>query len=89
MHLLLAADTTVRGAVARIALVKPDKAKGVENMVLQMAQRGQLNEKVILLERCTVLSLVKSSLTMPAVFLTLHAYYLSVSTCAKKKLYKQ
>ena len=34
-------------AVARIALVKPDKAKGVENMVLQMAQRGQLNEKVI------------------------------------------
>lgn len=33
-------------AVARIALVKPDKAKGVENMVLQMAQRGQLTEKV-------------------------------------------
>lgn len=32
--------------MARIALVKPDKAKGVENMVLQMAQRGQLNEKV-------------------------------------------
>ena len=33
-------------AVNRIALVKPDKAKGVENMVLQMAQKGQLNEKV-------------------------------------------
>ena len=33
-------------AVARIALVKPDKARGVENMVLQMAQRGQLTEKV-------------------------------------------
>ena len=33
-------------AVNRIALVKPDKSKGVENMVLQMAQRGQLNEKV-------------------------------------------
>lgn len=47
MHLLLAADTTVCCAVARIALVKPDKAKGVENMVLQMAQRGQLNEKVL------------------------------------------
>ncbi len=36
------------GAVARIGLVKPDKAKGVENIVLQMAQRGQLNEKVSL-----------------------------------------
>ena len=47
MRLLLAADKTVCYAVARIALVKPDKAKGVENMVLQMAQRGQLNEKVI------------------------------------------
>jgi len=35
-------------AVARIGLVKPDKAKGVENIVLQMAQRGQLNEKVSL-----------------------------------------
>lgn len=33
-------------AVARIALVKPDKARGIENMVLQMAQRGQLTEKV-------------------------------------------
>ena len=33
-------------AVARIALVKPDKARGVENLVLQMAQRGQITEKV-------------------------------------------
>ena len=32
--------------VARIALVKPDKARGVENMVLQMAQRGALTERV-------------------------------------------
>ena len=32
--------------MARIGLVKPEKAKGVENMVLQMAQKGQLNEKV-------------------------------------------
>ncbi|KAL3161992.1 hypothetical protein ABBQ38_009068 [Trebouxia sp. C0009 RCD-2024] len=37
---------SARERLARIALVKPDKAKGVENMVLQMAQRGQLNEKV-------------------------------------------
>ena len=40
-------------AVARIALVKPEKAKGVENMILQMAQRGQLTEKV-----CNSLQLV-------------------------------
>ena len=32
-------------AVARIALVKPDKARGVENMVLAMAQRGQIQEQ--------------------------------------------
>lgn len=35
-----------RERLNRIALVKPDKAKGVENMVLQMAQKGQLNEKI-------------------------------------------
>lgn len=33
-------------AVARIALVKPEKARAVENMILQMAQRGQIQEKV-------------------------------------------
>jgi len=33
-------------AVARIALVKPEKARGVENLVLQMAQQGQITEKV-------------------------------------------
>jgi programmed cell death protein 5 len=32
--------------VSRIALVKPEKARGVENMVLSMAQRGQLTEPV-------------------------------------------
>lgn len=26
--------------------MKPDKARGVENLVLQMAQRGQITEKV-------------------------------------------
>mmetsp|Transcript_18604 Transcript_18604/g.52015 ORF Transcript_18604/g.52015 Transcript_18604/m.52015 type:complete len:127 (+) Transcript_18604:91-471(+) len=31
-----------RERLSRIALVKPDKARGVENMILQMAQRGQL-----------------------------------------------
>lgn len=37
---------SARERLARIGLVKPEKAKGVETMVLQMAQRGQLNEKV-------------------------------------------
>jgi hypothetical protein len=38
-------------AVSRIALVKPDKARGVENMVISMAQRGQISEPVCAL-RC-------------------------------------
>jgi hypothetical protein len=33
-------------AVARIALVKPDKARNVENMILAAAQRGALQNKV-------------------------------------------
>lgn len=33
-------------AVARIALVKPDKARGVEDVVLRAAQMGQIVEKV-------------------------------------------
>lgn len=32
--------------MARIALVKPDKARAVENSVLAAAQRGQIQEKV-------------------------------------------
>jgi len=32
--------------VSRIALVKPEKARGVENMLLALAQRGQLGEPV-------------------------------------------
>lgn len=32
--------------VARIALVKPDKARGVENMILAAAQRGAIGERV-------------------------------------------
>jgi len=35
-----------RERLARIALVKPEKARGVENMILAAAQRGQLGEKV-------------------------------------------
>jgi DNA-binding TFAR19-related protein (PDSD5 family) len=33
-------------AVARIALVKPEKARGVEDVILNAAQRGQIAEKV-------------------------------------------
>lgn len=33
-------------AVARIALVKPDKARGVEDVILRAAQTGQIVEKV-------------------------------------------
>lgn len=33
-------------AVARIALVKPEKARGVEDVLLNAAQRGQIVEKV-------------------------------------------
>ncbi|KAL8260211.1 hypothetical protein R6Q59_028164 [Mikania micrantha] len=32
--------------VARIALVKPEKARGVEDVVLRAAQMGQIVEKV-------------------------------------------
>jgi Double-stranded DNA-binding domain len=34
-------------AVARIALVKPDKARGVEDVILRAAQTGQITEKVL------------------------------------------
>jgi DNA-binding TFAR19-related protein (PDSD5 family) len=35
-----------RGLVSRIAIVKPDKARAIEDMVIQMAQRGQLAAKI-------------------------------------------
>lgn len=34
--------------VARIALVKPEKARGVEDVLLRAAQMGQIAEKVII-----------------------------------------
>ena len=33
--------------VSRIALVKPEKARGVEDVILRAAQMGQIVEKVI------------------------------------------
>ena len=44
--LMLCVANVIVPAVARIALVKPDKARGVEDIVLRMAQRGQITEKV-------------------------------------------
>ncbi|PIN13815.1 Apoptosis-related protein/predicted DNA-binding protein [Handroanthus impetiginosus] len=35
-----------RARVARIALVKPEKARGVEDVILRAAQTGQIVEKV-------------------------------------------
>ncbi|CAL2252137.1 unnamed protein product [Prunus armeniaca] len=35
-----------RERIARIALVKPEKAKGVEDVILRAAQMGQIAEKV-------------------------------------------
>ncbi|KAJ1687407.1 Double-stranded DNA-binding family protein [Rhynchospora pubera] len=35
-----------RERLARIALVKPDKARGVEDVILRAAQMGQISEKV-------------------------------------------
>ncbi|EYU43286.1 hypothetical protein ABFS82_08G132100 [Erythranthe guttata] len=35
-----------RARLARIALVKPDKARGVEDVILRAAQMGQIVEKV-------------------------------------------
>lgn len=35
-----------RARLARIALVKPEKARAVESMILAAAQRGQLGEKI-------------------------------------------
>ncbi|XP_010540551.1 PREDICTED: DNA-binding protein DDB_G0278111-like isoform X2 [Tarenaya hassleriana] len=39
-------SSEARERLARIALVKPDKARGVEDVVLRAAQTGQIVEKV-------------------------------------------
>ena len=47
-HLLSHAVTwSLPTAVNSIALVKPDKARMVESMLIQMAQTGQLQGKVV------------------------------------------
>lgn len=39
-------SSEARERLARIALVKPDKARGVEDVILRSAQMGQIVEKV-------------------------------------------
>lgn len=39
-------SSQARERIARIALVKPDKARGVEDFLLRGAQMGQITEKV-------------------------------------------
>ncbi|XP_077229263.1 double-stranded DNA-binding family protein isoform X4 [Tasmannia lanceolata] len=39
-------STEARERIARIALVKPEKARGVEDVILRAAQMGQIAEKV-------------------------------------------
>lgn len=48
VHMVFTASpaAVIAPAVARIALVKPDKARNVENMILAAAQRGALQNKV-------------------------------------------
>ncbi|WIA17039.1 hypothetical protein OEZ85_013947 [Tetradesmus obliquus] len=44
LHAVMAPDARER--LARVALVKPDKARNVENMILTAAKRGALQSKV-------------------------------------------
>lgn len=46
MMLARVLSSEARERLARIALVKPDKAKGVEDVILRSAQYGQITEKV-------------------------------------------
>jgi len=46
MMLARVLSSEARERLARIALVKPDKAKGVEDVILRGAQYGQITEKV-------------------------------------------
>ncbi|KAJ1394902.1 PDCD5-like [Sesbania bispinosa] len=40
-----------RERIARIALVKPEKARGVEDVILRAAQMGQITEKMEALQK--------------------------------------
>ncbi|KAL8152264.1 LOW QUALITY PROTEIN: hypothetical protein V2J09_010024 [Rumex salicifolius] len=46
MMLTQIVSSDARERIARIALVKPEKARGVEDVILRAAQMGQITEKV-------------------------------------------
>ncbi|KAJ7562859.1 hypothetical protein O6H91_03G086800 [Diphasiastrum complanatum] len=48
MMLAQIVSSQARERLARIALVKPEKARGVEDVILRSAQYGQITEKVVL-----------------------------------------
>lgn len=50
--------------VSRIALVKPDKARGVEDVLLRAAQTGGISEKVIINNRPLCVSFFGASRTV-------------------------
>ncbi|KAJ7562857.1 hypothetical protein O6H91_03G086800 [Diphasiastrum complanatum] len=46
MMLAQIVSSQARERLARIALVKPEKARGVEDVILRSAQYGQITEKI-------------------------------------------
>ncbi len=62
-----------RERLARIALVKPDKARGVEDLVLQAAQRGQIVERARPTQ-CTTLRMLSCRWWSPRAVQTVHGY---------------
>ncbi|KAL2521749.1 double-stranded DNA-binding family protein [Forsythia ovata] len=52
-----------RARVARIALVKPDKARGVEDIILRAARMGQITEKVTEERLITLLEQINTQTT--------------------------
>ena len=67
--------------VARIALVKPDKARGVEDVILRAAQMGQIVEKVRIHLPFLVIEFIIRFINVYSVSLTLHECYASDSYC--------
>lgn len=61
---------TIILSVARIALVKPEKARGVEDIILRSAQMGQIVEKV-------PLCLLRTQCWMDAQIISQNIVYLS------------
>ncbi|KAH9627381.1 hypothetical protein KSS87_001220 [Heliosperma pusillum] len=53
----------LRALVARIALVKPEKARGVEDVVIRAAQAGQIAEKVTEERLITLLEQINTQTT--------------------------